>query len=85
VAPELPVIRQIERALQREAREHKNVLFPIRIDIYLSDEREHPRKAEVVIKMIGHFRGWDLPVAYGKAFPRFRDAGNRPQPAFKTG
>jgi len=33
-----PVIREIERALQKEDREHKNVLFPIRIDDYLFDE-----------------------------------------------
>jgi uncharacterized protein YjbI with pentapeptide repeats len=74
-----PVIREIERALQKEDREHRNVLFPIRIDDYLFDEWEHPRKADVVIKVIGDFRGWDNLATYSKAFPRFLDALNCPQ------
>jgi hypothetical protein len=78
-----PVIREIERALQKEDREHRNVLFPIRIDDYLFDEWEHPRKADVVSKVIGDFRGSDNLAAYAKAFPRFLDALNRPQQAFK--
>ena len=45
----VPVIREIERALQKEDREHKNVLFPIRIDDYLFDEWDHPRKADSVL------------------------------------
>ena len=51
------VIREIERALQKEDREHRNVLFPVRIDDYLFDEWDHPRKADVVSKVIGDFRG----------------------------
>ncbi|MGO8788709.1 MAG: TIR domain-containing protein [Terriglobia bacterium] len=38
----LPVIREIERALQKQDREHNNVLFPIRIDDYLFDKWDHP-------------------------------------------
>jgi hypothetical protein len=75
----VPVIREIERALQKEDREHRNVLFPIRIDDYLFDEWEHPRKADVVSKVIGDFRGSDNLATYAKAFPRFLDALNRPQ------
>ena len=74
-----PVIREIERALQKEDRDHKNVLFPIRIDYYLFDEWEHPRKADVVTKVIGDFRGVNDLATYSKAFPRFLDALNRPQ------
>jgi hypothetical protein len=74
-----PVIREIERALQKEDREHKNVLFPIRIDDYLFDVWDHPRKADVVSKVIGDFRGWENHATYAKAFPRFLDALNRPQ------
>ena len=77
----VPVIREIERALQKEDREHKNVLFPISIDDYLLKEWDHPRKADVVSKVIGEFRGWDNPATYRKAFPRFLDALNRPQQA----
>lgn len=78
-APEPPVIREIERALQKEDREHRNVLFPIRIDDYLFDAWEHPRKADVMSKVIGDFTGWENHAAYAKAFPRFLDALNRPQ------
>jgi hypothetical protein len=78
------VIREIERALQKEDREHKNVLFPIRIDDYLFDEWEHPRKADVVRIVAGDFRGVNDLAAYAKAFPRFLDALNRPQQASKT-
>ncbi len=78
-----PVIREIERALQKEDREHKNVLFPVRIDDYLFDEWDHPRKADVVSKVIGDFS--DNLATYAKAFPRFLDALNRPQQASKTG
>ena len=81
----LPVIREIERALQKEDREHRNVLFPIRIDDYLFDKWEHPRKADVVSKVIGDFRGSDNLATYSKAFPRFLDALNRPQEDSKTG
>jgi len=80
-----PVIREIERALQKEDREHRNVLFPIRIDDYLLNQWEHPRKADVVSKVIGDFRGSDNLATYSKAFPRFLDALNRPQQASKTG
>ena len=79
-----PVIREIERALQKEDREHRNVLFPIRVDDYLFDEWDHPRKADVVSKVIGDFRGSGNLATYAKAFPRFLDALNRPQQPPKT-
>ncbi len=69
--------------MQKEDREHRNVLFPIRIDDYLFDEWEHPRKVEVVSKVIGDFRDWKTHATYAKAFPRFLDALNRPQQASK--
>ncbi len=74
-----PVIREIERALQKEDREHKNVLFPVRIDDYLLKKWDHPRKADVVSKVIGDFREVNDLAIYAKAFPRFLDALNRPQ------
>ena len=80
-----PVIREIERALQKEDREHRNVLFPIRIDDHLLGDWDHPRKADVVSKVIGDFRRWETHATYVKAFPRFLDALNRPQQASKTG
>ena len=66
-----PVIREIERALQREDREGKNVLFPIRLDDYIFEVWEHPRKADVVAKVVGDFSGWDSDVAkYEASFQR---------------
>ena len=76
------VIREIERALQKEDREHKNVLFPISLDDYR--KWDHPRKADVVSKGIGDFTGSEDLAKYSKAFPRFLEALNRPQPASKT-
>ena len=73
-----PVIREIERALQKEDREHKNVLFPIRIDDYLLDAWQHPRKADVVSEVIGDFRAWRDLAPYSQAFPCFLKALNRP-------
>jgi len=54
------------------------VLFPVRIDDCVFDEWEHPRKTDVVSKVIGGFRGWENHATYTKAFPRFLDALNRP-------
>lgn len=81
----VPVVREIERALQKEDREYKNVLFPIRIDDYLFDEWEHPRKPDVVSKVAGDFRGWRDLTGYSKAFRRFLDALNHPSPISPTG
>ncbi len=80
-----PVIHEIECALQKEDREHRNVLFPIRIDDYLFEEWDHPRKADVVSKVIGDFRGVNDLATYAKAFPRFLDALNRPQQTSRSG
>lgn len=58
-----PVQREIERALQHEDNEGKNILFPIRIDDYIFTKWQHPRKADVVSKVIGDFSGWDTDAA----------------------
>jgi len=63
-----PVLREIERALQREDREYKNILFPITIDDYVFDEWKHERKADVLAKVVGDFRAWRDPSSYQKAF-----------------
>ncbi|HST51493.1 MAG TPA: toll/interleukin-1 receptor domain-containing protein [Pyrinomonadaceae bacterium] len=69
------VIREIERALQKEddlARQGKNaeVLFPIRLDDYIFTGWRHHRKADVTAKHIGDFRKWDHHDLYQKAFDR---------------
>jgi hypothetical protein len=46
------------------------VLFPIQIDDYVLKRWEHPRKADVVNKVIGDFRHWKDHDAYQKAFAR---------------
>ena len=74
-----PVIREIERALQREDQEKREVLFPIRIDDYLFDKWDHPRKADVVAKVVGDFRNWKDHDSYRKNFDKLLKALNRPQ------
>src|SRR5712692_7392980 len=70
-----PVQREIERALQREDREGKYVLFPIRLDNYIFDCWEHPRKADVLAKVVGDFRGWNRNAAkYDASFQRLLKA-----------
>lgn len=70
-----PVLREIERALQREDREGKNVLFPLTIDDYLFDSWEHPRKADVIAKVAADFRSWQRSLdTYTRAFDRFLKA-----------
>lgn len=65
------VQREIERALQREdeltsrqaaqpdVKIDTDVLFPVRLDDYVLQGWEHARKADVIAKHIGDFRGWD--------------------------
>jgi hypothetical protein len=66
-----PVLREIERALNREDREGKSVLFPIRIDNYIFEPWEHPRKADILAKVVGDFSGWARsPARYGDALQR---------------
>lgn len=68
------VCREIERALQREDREKRNVLFPVRIDNYIFDGWEHPRKADVVAKVIGDFCD---PSVYQRSLTRLVDNLNK--------
>jgi len=66
-----PVQREIERALQREDRDKRDILFPVRLDDYLFTKWEHPRKADVIAKVVGDFRGWSLdPQKFIAAFER---------------
>lgn len=69
------VIREIERALQKEddlARQGKEseVLFPIRLDDYIFIGWQHHRKADVTAKNVGDFRQWRDHDSYQKAFDR---------------
>jgi len=69
------VIREIERALQREdefIRQGKagEVLFPIRLDDYVLNEWKHYRQADVIAKNIGNFKEWKKPTLYRKALNR---------------
>lgn len=72
------VLREIERALGREDSEDKNILFPIRIDDYIfakdamgNDQWQHPRKNDVIAKVVGDFRDWDKDASkYANAFDK---------------
>jgi uncharacterized protein YjbI with pentapeptide repeats len=70
-----PVLREIERSLNREDQEGKNILFPIRIDNYLFEGWQHERKDDVLRKVVGDFRGWNRSVAkYEIAFKKLLNA-----------
>lgn len=69
------VIREIERALQKEddlARrsEDSEVLFPIMLDDYIFNGWNHHRKADVLAKNVGDFRQWKEPELYRKNLNR---------------
>ena len=70
------VLREIDRALEREDREGKNILFPIAIDNHVFDEWENPRKADVLAKVIGtDFIDWNRDAAkYSAAFKKLLKA-----------
>ncbi len=70
------VLREIDRALEREDHERKNILFPITIDRYLFDKWEHPRKPDVLEKVVGtDFIGWNRSAAkYDAAFKKLLKA-----------
>jgi len=53
-----PVLREIERVLQQEDAEGRNILLPIRIDDYVLKNWDHPRKTDVIAKVIGNFQEW---------------------------
>jgi len=66
-----PVLHEIDRALNREDREGKNVLFPIRIDDYIFDSWQHERKEDVLRKVVGDFKGWNRSATkYQAAFAK---------------
>lgn len=69
-----PVCREIERALQREDLERRTVLFPVRLDNFIFENWEHPRKADVLSKVIGDFRE---PTNYLKSLNRLVDNLNK--------
>ena len=81
------VIREIERALQKEddhvrAGNPGEVLFPIRLDDHLFKTWQHPRKPDVLAKNVGDFRQWKAPAAYQTALKRLiRDLAAEPAAA----
>jgi len=75
-----PVLREIERALNREDRETKNILFPIRLDDYIFDGWKHERKDDVLKKVVGDFQGWGGSVKkYENAFARLLKSLQSPE------
>ncbi len=65
-----PVLREIERALNREDREEQSILFPLTLDDYIFDGWEHPRKTDVLTKVVGDFRDWNNGAKYRAAFKK---------------
>jgi uncharacterized protein YjbI with pentapeptide repeats len=74
----VPVSCEIERALQREDREKCHILFPISLDEHLFGVWEHPRKADVLSRVVTDFRDWESESLYQKSFDRLlRDLRTR--------
>ncbi len=63
------VIREIERALQREQRDGKEILFPIRIDDSIFSW-EHELQPDLLRKTIGDFLDWKNPESYRASLER---------------
>jgi hypothetical protein len=64
-----PVVHEIERALQKEQRDGRDVLFPIRVDDAVYSWK-HALQANVVRKVIRDFREWQDPTKYEAALKR---------------
>jgi len=64
-----PVVREIVRALQKEQRDGKEVLFPVRLDDSVF-QWEHGYQADLTRRFIGDFTEWRDPNAYREAFDR---------------
>lgn len=70
-----PVQREIQRALNREDREARNILFPIRVDDYIFNTWQHERKDDVISKVVGDFTGWNRSATkYEAAFNKLLGA-----------
>lgn len=75
-----PVIREIDRALQKEQslkKKHKatkRVLFPVIIDDYFYEEWKHPLKPLILRIVYGDFRDWENRTKYKKAFDKLLKA-----------
>lgn len=71
-----PVDREMERALQKEDTLRKrtgkkqDVLFPIRIDDYVFDKWEHPRRPDVLRKNVGDFTDWKNNDKYSRSLKK---------------
>jgi uncharacterized protein YjbI with pentapeptide repeats len=71
------VEREVSAAREREERENRTVLFPIRIDDVVMNAAQ-PWAADIRrSRHIGDFRGWEVHSSYQRAFARlFRDLKN---------
>jgi hypothetical protein len=69
-----PVLREMERTLQREDIEKRDILVPISIDNYLFDNWSHHRKADILAKVIADFRGWSTKKSYLTSLSRLMTA-----------
>jgi hypothetical protein len=80
----VPVLRETERALQREERDRKSLLYPIQLDEYIFKSWKHARKPDIVSKVIGNFCQWRHAGAYAEAFDRFLKTLHEENPTRQT-
>jgi hypothetical protein len=64
---------EVEAALEKERREKKTVLFPIRLDEAIMESRKGWASHIRQTRHIGNFRGWENHDAYQTAFARLLD------------
>jgi hypothetical protein len=71
------VEEEVEAALERERRDGRSVLFPIRLDDAVMESSTAWAASLRRMRHIGDFRQWEHHVAYSKAFARLmRDLQN---------
>ena len=68
------MLREIERALQREDSEKRDVLFPVRLDNYIFEQWDHHRKSDVISKVVGDV---SILSQYERSFRKLLDCLNR--------
>jgi hypothetical protein len=69
-----PVISEIERALDIESNESRNVLFCVTRDDYMLNDWSHPRKEEVQKAVVSDFRHWERPESYERGLDKLLTA-----------
>ena len=72
-----PVVDEIEIVLEREDKEERQILFPIRLDDYVFNSWEYERKERITKPWIGDFSRWEDKSEYDKSFKKLLECLER--------